>query len=90
MQWKLSLTELTRAIGLVVEYIVAIDGTRVRFPDGALIFARSTRPKGNAGAMKPLKLPCRTVYPAGRRDCVGEQILTTYLFGRYMLRQPIT
>ena len=27
-----------RAIGLVVEYIVAIDGTRVRFPDGAIIF----------------------------------------------------
>jgi hypothetical protein len=25
-----------RAIGLVVEYIVAIDVTRVRFPDGAL------------------------------------------------------
>ena len=28
----------TRAIGLVVEYIVAIDVTRVRFPDGALLF----------------------------------------------------
>ena len=27
---------LKRAIGLVVEYIVAIDVTRVRFPDGAL------------------------------------------------------
>jgi hypothetical protein len=35
---RLKIFQKKSAIGLVVEYIVAIDVTRVRFPDRALFF----------------------------------------------------